>query len=258
MLIGAPAYASTYTLQDGNSSILVGDSSGPQLWRVDGEIQLYEQAFFYRVGGAGGESAVHTLPLLNSSQTSPSTLTMEYGNSQLSFEIVYSVLGGAAGTGTAGFSEQVKISNLTANALDVHFFKYADFDLAGNYLGDTAQLGKNLQGLFNEAIQAEGIIQFAETAITPGASHAEIGLDKSVIYKLIDGNPTTLSDNAGPASGDVSWAVQWDRVIAGGGSFIVDIGHTVYVTPIPEPSTAMLVPIGLALLAYARRRSGRA
>ena len=49
-------------------------------------------------------------------------------------------------------AETITITNNTAAAIPLHFFQYSNFDIGGPG-GDTVQLGKNLAGLFNEAVR---------------------------------------------------------------------------------------------------------
>lgn len=259
-LFSISAHAWTFTLQDGNSSadVITASDQGVNNWVVDGQNQLYQQWFWYRVGSSGGEAPISTLPVISENQSSPGTLDVKYSNGQFSIETTYSLLGGAPGSGSSDIGEQIKIVNLTGGPLDFHFFQYTDFDLGGNYAGDTVQLGKNLQNLFNEALQSKGNVHFADTVISPGANHGETGIWPSILNKLNDGSPTTLNDNAGPITGDATWAFQWDRILQAGGSLNISIDKNIYVTnPIPEPTTCSLVVMGLALTGLLRRHSRR-
>jgi hypothetical protein len=253
-LFSAPVFGATLT--SGNSSITINPASDQlaTAWMIDGQLQMALQGFYFRVGGVGGEASISTLSLISQTQTTPGSLTVTYGNGLFNIETIYSLVGGAAGSGNADLSEQIRITNLTGNALDFHFFQYTDFDLGAASPGDTVQLGQNLQGLYNEALQTKGNVIYSDTILTPGANHGEVGTFPSTLNGLNDSNPTTLSDNAGPLnSSDATWAFQWDRVIAGGSTFIIGLDKNVYVIPIPEPSVGTLIPVGLGLIAAARR-----
>jgi hypothetical protein len=161
------------------------------------------------------------------------------------------LLGGANGSGGSDIGEQIKIKNLTASPLTFHFFQYTDFDLNGDFAGDTVELGKNLMNQFNQALQTKGNIHFADTVISPGASHGQAGIGQTIFNSLIDNSPTTLTDYAGPITGDATWAFEWDPTIAAGGSFNISIDKNQY--SVPEPSTWSLIPMGLMAFGMMRR-----
>src|SRR4051812_2750712 len=80
------ARAWTFTLNDGNSSTTVntGTDEGVNNWMVDGQNQLYQQWFWYRVGSSGGEAPINTVPIVSENLSSPSTLNVKYSNGQFS------------------------------------------------------------------------------------------------------------------------------------------------------------------------------
>ncbi len=254
----APAW--TYDLTDGNASVTIHADSdyGMNNWTVDNVPQLYRQWFWYRNGSAGGEKTINHLDLVSAEQTSANALTTLYQKSgKFSIEVSYSLTGGAVGSGYSQVGEKIKITNLSDNALDFHFFQFSDFDLGGAGLGDTVQLGQDASGLFNSAYQYKGNSFFADESVSPGAQHAEasqLRTPNSVFARLNDGSPTTLNGNTGPVSGDASWAFQWDPTIAVGGTFSIELTKTVSITSVPEPTALALVPVAVALLGMARRR----
>jgi hypothetical protein len=246
--------ATTYTLTDNNASAVItpGSDSGMSGFTVDGVTQLYKQTFFYRVG-QNKEKAVSTIPS-SSVQNTANTLYSLYTANSFKIEVDYSLLGGPSGSGSAAVTEQIKISNLTGNALDFHFFQYVDFDLGGDWLGDSVSLEQNLQGKFIRAIQNKGNFYFADEILSPAADHGEVGLSQSILTKLTDIFPTTLNDSTGPVTGDAVWAFQWDLSIPAYDSFSIAINKSVYLA-VPEPSSLGLVALGAIVLGAMRRRS---
>ncbi|HLP78034.1 MAG TPA: PEP-CTERM sorting domain-containing protein [Candidatus Paceibacterota bacterium] len=250
--------AAPATLANGNSSLSADPGTDHILgsWLIDGKNQLSIQSLWYRVGSVGGESAISTIPIVNQVQATSSSLYVKYSNGQFSIETTYSLVGGAPGSGDSNLGTQVKITNLGTTALDFHLFQYSDFDLTGASAGDTVLLGQNLQGGFNEALQTKASGVFADTVFTTGANHGQAGLFPAILNSLNDGNPTTLNNNAGPVTGDGTWAVQWDRTIAAGGTLLVGMNNNISIVPVPEPSTLAMFPLGVAVfMAYRRFRS---
>jgi hypothetical protein len=256
-----PAQAQPYTLVDNNSvaNINLTSARGMYEWFVQGQNQMAQQWFWYRVGNTP-EASIDTISAPSVFQSTPRSLTTTYANSQFRLRIDYLLNGGATvgvgQTANSGISESITIFNTSSSTLDFHFFQYSDYDLGGSSANDTVQLGTNLQGLFNEAVQFDGIVALTETVTTPGANHGEAAVWPLTLNKLYDGVPTTLTDNAGPVlPNDVSWAFQWDLSIASGASAQINKDKYLSVVIVPEPSILALA--GLAIFAGAlwRRRS---
>ena len=138
LFVSSERSAWTYNLTDGNSTVTIkADSSyGMKNWTVDGQDQLYRQWFWYRVGSRGGEKGLNQLKLVSADQTSDSSLTTLYQmNCKFNIEVSYALTGGAAGSGMSSVNESIKITNLSNDPLDFHFFQYVDFDLGGSGAG---------------------------------------------------------------------------------------------------------------------------
>lgn len=242
--------AHTYSLTDGNASVEIGadDSFGMGEWTVDGQKQMNQQQFWFRKGSSGGEKKISTLNLLSEDQPAANLLNVLYGNSHFSIEINYTLTGGASGSGYASIGEQIKITNISADPLDFHFFQYVDFDLGGSDAGDTLYLSQNIMGLFDAAYQNKGSFYFADEIISPGANRAQVNEQTAglvLLTSLNNGTPTTLNNDGGPVTGDAAWALQWDMTIPVGGFFQIAISKSAYTTPIPEPSTMTILVIGV-------------
>jgi len=244
----------TFTLTNGNSSTTIWAASPYSMtdWTVDAVEQLYRQGFWYRAGNDWRENNISTI-FSSAVQNSPNTLNTVYLTGGFKIEISYSLLGGSDGSGGAAIGENIKVTNLTGNSLDFHFFQYVDFDLGGSHLGDTVWLEQNLQGYFDKAYQKKGNAFFGDEIVSPAASHGEVGLSQSILTKLDDSFATTLNDSVGPVTGDAVWGFQWDFVLAGHESFSIDINKSVYVTPIPEPTALGLLSLGMIMLGVGRR-----
>jgi hypothetical protein len=251
----ATARAWEYDLADGNSSVTINADSdhGMSNWTVGGHRQLHREWSWFRNGSSGPEKPIDRVHLVSVDQSSPVTLTTLYRpGGQFSIDVSYTLLGGAAGSGSSTAGEQIKFTNLSEKTLGFHFFQYVDFDLGGCYLGDTVQLGQDAIGLYNSANQHKGNSYFADELVSPGAQHGEVGLSPAILAKLRDSSPITLMGTTRPLTSDATWAFQWDAAIPVDGSFCIGLNQSVH--SVPEPAALVLIPAGLMMLRLVRRR----
>ncbi|HSU54424.1 MAG TPA: PEP-CTERM sorting domain-containing protein [Candidatus Dormibacteraeota bacterium] len=257
------AQAQVITLHDNNSTAVVdtGSQSGMFHWDVQGQNQLVQQWFWYRVG-VNPEQSIDTLnfaPKVISSTAN--TLSTTYFGNGFNIQLTYQLTGGAVVTagqvGTADVAETIKVNNTTGTPLDFHLFQYSDFDLggAGN---DIVSLSTNSHGLFNEADQNDNgaVLIESVTGVTPGANHGEVAFFNNTLNKLNNGTPDNLNDSAGPVGpGDVTWALQWDLSVGANNSKIVSKDKQLNVGIVPEPSSFALLGLGLAAFTLRKKRA---
>ncbi len=224
-------------------------------WTVDGQNQLNDQWFYYRVGNSGTAASVGTLTLSSFSQPTASSLTTTYAGSQFSLQVVYSLVGGAAGSGTADLSEQIKIQNLTSAPLAFNFFQYSKFQLGGPTMASNqvVQLETNRKGLYNEALVTSGSVSLSEnvdSAISPGANNGETGLVPGTLNNITGTPGYNLNNLTNSGPGNASWALQWTNSIAANGTLIIseDMNESgvTNITDVPEPAAWALITLGLA------------
>jgi hypothetical protein len=250
-----PAQATVYTIADGTSQVLVDPTSSAGLfsWTINGVNQLAQQWYWFRIGPAGGESAVSSLsaPVVTQAYGAGGReLTAVYSNTQLGLgiKLSYSLSGGL---NSGGLNESISINNLTGSPLDIHFFRYADLDLNGAPGGQSVAI-QTSGGLPYKAIQTLPGIGSATTTLISSPNSAEAAFFNSTLVSLNDGNPTSFAGGsltAGP--GDVTHAFEWDYSIAANSSKLISV-----IQSVPEPSSLALLVSGAALWALRRRQNG--
>jgi hypothetical protein len=256
--------AQIVTLTDNNSVAQIDPHSqaGMFNWSVQGQNELYQQWFWYRIGDAGGamQHSIDTIGAPVVTMYGAREMSSLYTGAGFTLNIDYLLTGGAfvgAGqTANSDIGESIRIVNTSAAPLVFHFFQYSDFDLGGPG-NDSVQLGRNLRGQFNDAMQQDPLAGLTETVTTPGANHGEVDTFANTLTRLNTMANYTLNDSAGPVGpGDVTWALEWDLTINPGSSAL--ISKDKYLTVIvPEPSTIALGGMGVLLLALYRRRTAK-
>jgi hypothetical protein len=251
----SPGYAAIM-LTDHNSTVTIdpGSPSGTNSWVIDGTNQLYQQWFWYRIG-ATPESSIDTLGTPTVANPDPTIAIITYSTPQLEVKLTYVLTGGAWGSGQSDLAETIRIWNKGGSAIDFHFFQYSDFDLDGTPGDDTLAFCNA-----NMVCQVGEHSALSETVVTPAPDHHEGAMFPTILNKLNDGAPTTLTDlpalGVALGPGDVTWAYQWDKVIAAGGTFIISKDKAM--REVPEPCTLVLWCGlgGLGLLIARRQRRG--
>jgi hypothetical protein len=264
LLVAASSPAQIQTLVNNNSfaDINPNNQQGMFDWFVDGQNQLFQQWFWYRVG-LNPEQSIDTISAPLITRPDAKTAYITYNNGAFSVEVDYVLTGQSPGSGQADIRESIRIHNFTASPLDFHFFQYSDFNLLNDPNGDNVALGTDLNGLFNEAFQTKGPLNtssiLSETDVTPGANHGETAFAGATLGKLNNGVPDNLNDNAGPTGpGNVTWALQWDyqgtSMIAPGGDALISKQKFLQV---PEPSAFALISLAAVVCALHRRRQSQ-
>jgi hypothetical protein len=247
----SPSQAQNVT--DQNSTIFVNpvNQSGMSLWSVDGHNYLNQQWFWISLGPLGGGTppvSIDTLALTQDSIVG-STLFTAYAGPGYTISISYALTGSSPGSGTSTLGENIQIVNTSSNSLPLSFFQYSDFDMGPG--SNTVVISKSLSGYYNAFQTSIGGALVSETDVTPAANEAEAGLEFATKAKLNNGvSPVILNDNT-TDTGNVTWALEWDRNLAPGGS--LSISKPISLT-VPEPTTVALISMGLTLCALRRRR----
>jgi hypothetical protein len=254
------AKAQISTFSSGNSSVSVnlGTQAGMFNWSVESQNQLAQQWFWFRTG-SGIAASLDTLPLISHSVVGGNQLNALYGNGTFTIGTVFTLNGGAVGSGSSIMSEQVTINNLTGTALPFHLFEYANFPLNSPSVNVTNSTDGG--GHFNDAYVSSTSnpnVHIQETTIAPPASEGEAALTPSTLTSLNGTAGYVLNNNpiAGPGAG--TFAFEWDTSVAGSGSYQISKNLDIEgVSPIPEPAVLSLASFGLVGLGLLGRRFRR-
>lgn len=263
-LVATPAWATAYTLSEGNSVVKIDPASqwGMYQWNVDGISNLYQQWFWYRVGNSGGQQSLDALPVVVQESTSTELELLYSGGSPgqaFTIQVKYSLNAGSVGSGTSDVDEAIQIDTPSTNSsspLNFHFFEYSDFDLAGTIpdAGVTIS-GFNAAGKPNTADQWDANSTLSET-VTTGTHRPnrwEAGFYPNTLNSL-NGGLYNLNDVVSQGAGDDTWAFQWDASIAKGGSYVISKDKSLNVF-VPEP--ASILAFGAVLLLVGRKLKNR-
>ena len=266
--VAAPAFASSalppgvsansipmppWVMQDANSSASIDPGWGMNSWRVDGVDQLFRQWFFYRTIGMSKEEPLGSLTLINAvlsdanGSGQDNNLFVSYGGQGFEIDVNFTLNGFPAGLG-----ELIQIRNTSGDSvLEISFFQYADFDLGFLAGDDEAEL-------LNPWVvrQWDDDVNVQETVATPAADRWEIDYWGTTIWDLTDDDITNLRNLTSPLGpGDVTWAFQWDFVIAAGDAEGISKDKRLDTYIIPEPLTMLGLFLGVGSLGgYIRRR----
>ena len=256
--------ASIVNLTDGNSSATVdlGSQAGMSQWLINGQNQLNQQWFWYRIGNdPTGQHSIDTIGGLSYVNNANSVIAT-YTSATFSLEIAYTLNGGVAGGSdwTSDITENISIHNLTGSTLNFHFYQYSDFALAGTFGNEIASIYQS-GGFYSKATVIKAASQLSETIDQPLANEAEADIGTATLNRLNQGSPYTLNNtlSSGPdANLDATWALQWDFSLAANGLLgdTVDVikDKKLSVAPIPEPATFSLALLGCAAFILRRKR----
>lgn len=159
------------------------------------------------------------------------------------------------GANTGNLFHDLRLRNDSASDLIIDIFHDSDFDLAGTFGNDSADILIEV---------SDGTLPETASFVGYGADAFEVGTYSTLLQRLTNGTQTDLGNSGLPfGTGDFTDAFQWSSVVIGAGEvadFLTQFGSNAplldpVVTVIPEPSSALLVGLGLAALGLRSRRA---
>ena len=258
-----------YNLSNGNSALSVNDgsSAGMYSYTVDGAPQDQQQWFWYRAGTMTSQMSINTIGTVSAVQSDARDLSLTYTGSQYTAKVVYSLTGGSAGSGQSGLNETITFVNTSSSSsLSLAFFDYNNFELGGVPSGQSLQFNTTAippPPHYNSFTQMAGSLSLTEQ-VTGGIgggspanvnpSHIEAAPYNQTLTELNSGSAVTLDDNPS-VSGNVTGTFEWDVNLAPGTS--LTISSLINITSVPEPSSMVLLALGLVAATALGRRCKR-
>jgi hypothetical protein len=233
-------------LSDKNSiiNLNLNSSAGMTGWSVDGANQVDQQWLWFRIGNAGPQFDVSTIGAPTITTLGTKQLTALYSNALYGVSISYTLTGGSAGTGHSALTEAVNFFNYQSGAsLDLHFFMYSQFALGGAAYASA----QNVLLSSSTSVQTVPALGASNTVAFPfsPANRVEAAPYAQTYNELTTTSALLLNNNLGAGPGNVTWAFEWDKVLAPSTSLgTITLTDTLQV---PEPSAMSLAVLGIGL-----------
>lgn len=221
----------------------------------------FESWWFYRVSGGSRESAFGNPDLeLYSGSFGRLDWNDVAGTGLFSAALTFEVFD--TGTNQGNLFQNMRVYNTSGADLTIDVFHYSDFDLGGTAGNDRATVGSNPDGIqinLTDPTQTAPVIGY-------GANAYQVTQYAQLLAELTDTGVDNLTSGAPPSGNrDMTVGFQWSVTIAAGSyrDFMTQFGSNAplldpTVTVVPEPGTAILMGLGLLLLAVPPREGPKA
>lgn len=250
-----PALAANVVLNSGNSSVTIDPTStaGVEDWTINGQNQLNQEWFWFRVGNQKGQSSLNSLGTPKVTPIGGDMAELAYGPSDgLQITVTYSLSGGQSSSKTSDLTDSIQINNDSGQSEKIHFFEYANFNLGDSTTGQSVTItDANTATVDGNGFQSQ-------TVVSPTASD----YDAMTYPKLLDdisssSKSYTLSDTA-TSLGDGEWGYEWTLTLPMCGSTVITgdslITGTTQVVPEPVSGPIAMLGLGGMFLSRPRRR----
>lgn len=221
----------------------------------------FESWWFYRVSGGSRESAFANPDIeLYSGAVGGLVWNDPAATGQFSAALSFEVID--SGTNRGNLFQNLRITNTTAAPLTIDIFHYSDLDLGGTASNDRAALGTNPDGIqinLSDPSQTAPIVGY-------GANAYRVSQYAQILADLTDTGVDDFANTGLPLNNrDVTVGFQWTVTIGVGEyrDFLTQFGSNAplldpSVTVVPEPGTAILMGLGLLVLAVPPRSESAA
>jgi hypothetical protein len=225
-------------LEDRNSLIEIDATTerGMFSWLVDGTNQLYQHWFWLGVGSNAPQTSIDNLGMPWGLLSTSNHAVLNYLTPGLSVQVGFSLRGGTTGSEASDVAETITVQNTTNVPISLHFFDYADFDLANDPVQDTVSIPTT-----NTVVQQGKGLVLTQTIQTPLPSYWEANYYAITLDKLEGPAPVRLTDSLNSAApGDQTFAYQWDTTLGTGQSLFIILTNSIRTAVPPQLSIALV------------------
>jgi hypothetical protein len=250
----------TYTMSNGGSTATVNvvntGTLGMNSWTVlNGLNQLNQQWFWYSINGSTPQpiNNLSAATVYNMAPSDPSldNLGVDYDNANLEVFVQYTLSGNGMMSGSADMAESIYVINNESSSINLNFYQYSNFNLLNQ--PNNVKISSS-GGLYTGATQTTsgaGGTGIGEVILGPYANEAEAGFATPTMSDVSSG---TLNDSTSAGPGDVAWAFEWNKNLGTGDMLDLQKDKGLSVTLVPEPSTLVLIALGMGALGLSLRR----
>jgi MYXO-CTERM domain-containing protein len=269
-----PSDAVPVLLSDNNSTVSFETSTGAVTsWMVDGVEQVGTGiGQHYRIGAGVDEAPIGSLTLVGGPTVTLGRIGVvnyldNVGTPDFTANMVYTLTGGAPGSGFSSLNINNTLTSVSATTLDFNFFELADLDLTNTPANDVANV--SVSNFLVSAMQSDTQTVYHQDVISGGAalnaiSGYEVGNAAALAARFSDGLATDLGTIGSAPTSDAAFALQYHFALGGVGnpnsaSLVLEVSTiSANQNVVPEPASALLALAGLGAAGlWSRRRTPR-
>ena len=265
MLLAAAAEATTIVNDNATVDVDATTDAGVYNWAIGGaggqQDHLTKDWWWYRIG-AGPQLSIDSISAPVVTTPTVDSIQIVYSNSDFDLQLRYSLADSALpGSGQSDLSGSIEIFNHSGSALDFNLYHYTDVDLSA---------GLDFIDIVDWSFPAFEIVDLTVSQTFGAEEHYateagflnglygvgfELGEAAALLAKVQAGGNLDGTNLAGPD--DVAYALQYGFVLNDNLSTTLGFDNQISITPIPEPSTAVLAALGVISIFSVRNRRKR-